>query len=359
LYGRAFIPFSNLRTGDMFFEYSFLTHRIDHKIGYKRKIILLEDEEEYLYHKYKYNSIFYISSYPISKYSRIEISPFYLFSSFDDLDYRVLNSTPLPYLTQSTNNYLGLKTNFIFDNTNKIGMNLEQGTKLKFEFQNFNKMNNEKKKDYNFNNVSIDIRHYQKIHKEITLATKFYYGKFFGNNPKNYLLGGLKNSLFRKNSENKGSNDPLKIRSGYDNSNILFSEFYDLRGYNYNKFHGNQILAFTSELRIPIVKYLFNRQLSSSFLENLQLISFFDIGSSWTGKSPFNKENNINIWIIDEPGSVFEAEIVNSKNPWLSSFGWGLSSLIMDYYVKIDVAKPIEDYKVGKAKIHLSIGYSF
>ena len=355
LYGKVFVPFSNLKSGDIFVEYSFLANRIDYKIGFNRKIIELDNEEEFLYHRYKYNSIFISSSYPLSRYSRIEISPFYLYSKFNDLDYRVLNSTSLPYLTQSSNRYLGFKTNFTFDNTNKIGMNLEQGTKMKFELKKFNSSNN----NNNFNNISIDIQHFQKIHKQITLATKFYYGKFFGNNPKNYLLGGIKNSLFGNNSENKGSDDPLKINSGYDNSNILFSEFYNLRGYNFNKFHGNEILALTTELRIPIIKYLFNRQISSSFLENLQLVSFFDIGSSWTGKSPFNTENNINIWIINEPGSVFEAEIVNSKNPWLSSFGWGLRSLIMDYYIKIDFSKPIEDYKVGKPKLHFSIGYSF
>ena len=355
LYGRAFLPFSHLKSGDIFVEYSFLKHRIDHKIGYKRKIIVLEDDEEYLYHKYEYNSIFSISSYPISRYSKIEISPFYLNSSFNDLDYRVINSTPLPYVIESKNNYLGFKSNFTFDNTKKIGMNLEQGTKFKLQINNFHSTNNKKN---NFNNFSVDFRHYQKISKEITFATRLYYGNFFGNNPKNYLLGGLKNSLFSKKEE-KGSNDPLKIFNGYDNSNILFTEFVNLRGYNFNKFHGNEVLAVSSELRIPIIKYLFNRPISSSFLENLQLISFFDIGSSWTGKSPFSTGNNINVWIINEPGSVFEAEIQNSKNPWLSSFGWGLRSLIMDYYVKIDFAKPIEDYKVGKPKLHFAIGYSF
>ena len=77
-----------------------------------------------MYHKYEYNSIFSISSYPISRYSKIEISPFYLNSSFNDLDYRVINSTPLPYVIESKNNYLGFKSNFTFDNTKKIGMNL-------------------------------------------------------------------------------------------------------------------------------------------------------------------------------------------------------------------------------------------
>ena len=355
LYSNAFIPFSNLKSPDIFIEYSYLKRRTDFKLGFKRKLIFLENDEDYLYHKYQYNSIYFVSSYPISKFSRIEISPEYKYSQFNDLDYRVLNTTPIPHLTESKFNYIGIKTRIIFDNTKKIAMNLQQGTKLKFGFENYNSL---KATQNNFNKFYFDINHYQKIHKEITLASKLYYGNFFGNNPKYFLLGGVKNSLFSKKEEN-AKYDPLSISSGIDNSNVLFTEFHNLRGYNYNKFQGNQILKFTTELRVPIIKYLFNREVSSSFLQNLQLISFFDIGSSWSGKSPFNTENSINIWVINDPGSVFDAEVVNSKNPWLSSFGWGIQSLIMDYYVKIDFAKPIEDYKVGKPKLHFSIGYSF
>jgi len=355
LYSNAFMPFRNLKSPDIFIEYSYLKRRTDFKLGFKRKLIFLENDEDYLYHKYQSNSIFLVSSYPISKFSRIEISPEYKYSQFNDLDYRVINATPLPHLIESKYNYIGIKTRFIFDNTKKIAMNLQQGTKLKFVIENYNSL---KAKQNNFNKIFFDINHYQKIHKEITLASNFYYGNFFGNNPKFFLLGGVKNSLFSKKEKN-AKYDPLTISNGFDNSNVLFSEFHNLRGYNYNKFQGNQILKFTTELRIPIVKYLFNREVSSSFLRNLQLISFFDIGSSWTGESPFNTENSINIWAINDPGSVFDAEVVNSKNPWLSSFGWGIQSLIMDYYVKIDFAKPIEDYKIGKPKLHFSLGYSF
>ena len=52
-------------------------------------------------------------------------------------------------------------------------------------------------------------------------------------------------------------------------------------------------------------------------------------------------------------------EIENSKNPWLASYGFGIRSFVMDYFIKLDIAKPIEDYQVGNTKYHLSIGYSF
>ena len=99
-------------------------------------------------------------------------------------------------------------------------MYLQQGTKLKFGFENYNSL---KATQNNFNKFYFDINHYQKIHKEITLASKLYYGNFFGNNPKYFLLGGVKNSLFSKKEEN-AKYDPLSISSGIDNSNVKGDE---------------------------------------------------------------------------------------------------------------------------------------
>ena len=99
--------------------------------------------------------------------------------------------------------------------------------------------------------------------------------------------------------------------------------------------------------------------MSSSFLNSLQVAGFFDLGSSWNINSPFSKKSDVNTWIIKEPGSVFQAEIENSKNPWLASYGLSFRSFITDYYIKIDLAKPIEDYQIKNTKYHISFGYSF
>ena len=104
-----------------------------------------------------------------------------------------------------------------------------------------------------------------------------------------------------------------------------------------NKFNGEKVLLLSSVLRIPLVKTLFNNEVSSEFLNNFQLIGFFDLGSSWNENSPFSSQSDVNTWIIKEPGSVFQAEIENSKNPWLASYGFGIRSLITDYYIKLDI----------------------
>jgi hypothetical protein len=88
-------------------------------------------------------------------------------------------------------------------------------------------------------------------------------------------------------------------------------------------------------------------------------VGFYDIGSAWTGKSPFATENSVNTELIRPEGSPFQARIQNFKNPWLSSYGFGLRTVLLGYYMKFDMAYPIEDYNVLKPRFFVSLGYDF
>ncbi len=353
-YASAFLPFSSLKSSDIFTEYSFLKKRFDFRISFDRKVLFTEDSEKFIYHKYLYNQINFNISYPISEFSRFEIAPFYSTYKFNDLDYRIFNNTPPSFLFYEKNNFYGYFLNFMFNNTNKISYNLEKGTKLKVSFRNY-----QTKNDANsFKNFSVGLSHHQPISENIIFSSRLYYGNSFGENPYKYMLGGVKNSLIRK-FEDKGVNDPLLVSNGFNNYNFIFGEYINMRGYDFNKFDGYKVLVLNSEFRIPLVKALTGLNVSSSFLNSLQVAGFFDLGSSWNINSPFSNKSDVNTWIIKEPGSVFQAEIENSKNPWLASYGISLRSFITDYYVKIDIAKPVEDYQVKETKFHISFGYSF
>ena len=355
LYARAFLPVSSLKSSDIFTEYSYLKHRIDFKISFNRNIVYPEDNQNYIYHKYSMNQVNLNLSYPINRFLRFEFSPFMSINKFYDLDYRVLNTSPPPFTYYEKTNYSGYFINLLYDNTKKIGMNLEIGSKMKVSFGNYQSKANA---DKNFKDFSVDFIHHQKLVNNIILSSRVYYGNSFGNNPFKYLIGGIQNS-FINSKEDKGINDPLLIANGGNNTNFLYSKYLNLRGYNLNKFDGFKALVINTEIKIPLIKTVIGKSITSKFLNNLQLIGFFDLGSSWNINSPFSKKNDVNTWFIREPGSVFQAEIENSKNPWLASYGFGLRSFIMDYFIKLDIAKPIEDYKLGQTKFHLSLGYSF
>ena len=76
---------------------------------------------------------------------------------------------------------------------------------------------------------------------------------------------------------------------------------------------------------MPIASIFYSGPVGSSFIKNFQLVGFFDIGSSWTGISPFSEDNNISTIIIKD--SNFEAQIQTFKNPWLMGYGIGMRSI--------------------------------
>ena len=145
-----------------------------------------------------------------------------------------------------------------------------------------------------------------------------------------------------------------------DNSNILFSKFVtNLRGFDYNELYGTNALVFNAELRLPVFRYFSNAPISSAFLRNFQLIGFYDLGTAWTGKPPFTQEGSAFTKKYVVEGSAFSAELANFQNPWLASYGFGLRTVLLGYYLKVDVAHPIRDFAIGDTRIHLTLGLDF
>ena len=129
---------------------------------------------------------------------------------------------------------------------------------------------------------------------------------------------------------------------------------------NYNKIAGENFFLANLEIRFPIIKYLFGKRVNSNFLKNLQLVGFYDVGSAWTGISPFNRENSLNTRTIGNNQSPFTATVNDFKNPWLAGYGAGLRTVLLGYYLKFDVAWAIEDFIVAdKPKFYLTFGYDF
>jgi len=345
---------TNLKSGKIFGEYQYLKYTVDFNVRYDRKSLYRTIESGS--QKYSLNKFEVGASLPLNITSRISIKPFYALTRYFDLDQLVLTN-PLPNeKTESTYHYGGFKAEYTFDNSVVTGLNLMSGTKGKISYTMYQGLNDS---DKSFGNFEIDFRNYQKIHREFVLATRVYYGRFFGPNKQNYLLGGLDNWLFSKTNFT-GPNDPLLNQPLVDNSNQLFMEYVlPLRGFDYNTFNGTNTLIANVELRLPIVRYFVRGPISSNFFRNLLFVGFYDIGSAWTGKSPFATVNSVNTQILDYEGSPFSAVIQNFKNPWLSSYGFGLRTVLLGYYMKFDLAYPIEDYRIGKPRFLVSLGYDF
>ncbi|MFW5726300.1 MAG: translocation protein TolB [bacterium] len=344
------VQYVDLRSGNVFAEYEYIKNRIDYRARYERNGYFLEDGDRTV-QKYTKNVFEFGAALPFNITSRFEMSPFYTNTNFIDLS----QVTAVPGSeSQSSNHFSGIRAGFVFDNTLVTGFKNFQGTKARAFFTHHQGMNDA---DLSFSNIEVDVRHYQKLWRDITFASRLFYGNFFGRNAQSYLLGGLNNWLFNR-VDSPEENDPLAITRDVDNSNILFTEFVDLRGFNFNKLQGTDVMTFSAELRLPIVRFFYRGPIASNFFRNLEFAGFYDVGSSWTGASPFNERNSLNTEVIvDGP---FRAEIQNFKNPWLQSYGAGVRTVLLGYYLKFDVAYPIEDNIVAeRPRFFLSLGYDF
>ncbi|MBL0742418.1 PD40 domain-containing protein [Chryseolinea lacunae] len=351
----------DLRNGDFFAEFQYLKSLIDFGMRVDRKGIRwaaepeTEGEQGELFH-YSLNRVELSASLPISDRIRFTIKPFGALARSVDLGEADYPTAP-PTVAPVNNLYAGIKSELVYDNSVSTGLNLIEGTRAKISFQNYQGLQNA---DLGFSQASIDVRHYQKIYREIVFAVRGFAGTFFGNSPKKYLLGGMDNWLFNKTRKDGKTSEGQPNPLGYprENQDILFVEYAtSLRGFDYATLFGNSVMMANAEFRVPLVKALSNGPISSNFLRNMQFIAFYDIGTAWSGKPPFSSGNSVSYEEITQ--APFKAQIKNYLNPWLYSYGLGARTVLLGYYMKFDVAWPVENYEVSKPRLHVTLGFDF
>jgi len=341
----------DLKSGDVYGEIQYLPHRIDFSARFDRKVIFWDQSENL--QKYSWQKIEVGASLPLSVRTRITVKPFIGYTRFVDRGNDFSPATPPVFQPSEQQFYTGAKSELVYDNSLTTGLNIIEGTRGKISFITYEGIGN---KQASFSQVSIDLRHYQKIYKEIVFAVRGYAGSFFGNSPKKYVLGGMDNWIGNKTNR-EGVANPLVNNEGY-NPNLLFVEFAtSLRGFDYATLYGNNVLLANAEFRLPIVRALAGGPIASNFFRNMQLTAFYDIGTSWTGAPPFNAEKSVRNRVVEQ--GPIKVEVNEYLNPWLYSYGCGFRTLMLGYYIKFDVAWPVENYTVKDPRLHFTLGFDF
>ena len=349
--GGAFIV-TDLRTSNFYAEYSNLKKRYDWRLSYLKQTIFRNFTTNSL--RYSRQEFTPSISYPLTHSISIRVLPKLLHSR-----YSITNFLSEP---DSVDMFASLGSEFVFDNSVATGVNMMEGTRMKVGLSSFKELNESTK---NFNRLYVDLRHYQKIHRQITWANRVSYGHYFGNSPKRYLLGGVDNWLFNKEDDDTESMD--RIFHGQSPADLFYQQFAtSMRGFDYNARRGNKLLLFNSELRMPIIQYLFqNSTLGSGFFRNLQLTAFSDVGTAYNGSNPFSRRNSFNTQILGGGNSEgtntnpFQAIVINYRNPFLFGYGVGARTTLLGMYGKVDVAWGEENFERSGPKVYISLGYDF
>ena len=293
--------------------------------------------------------------YPFDMYRRLQITGTLRFDRLTQLstDAASLNKASL------SEQRIGAKLEYVFDNTLDIDLNLKNGTRYKvyLDFVKRFNLDLEDKFSFSFRDgfmgvLGFDARHYERVLKHSVIAVRAAGATTFGQERTLFYLGGADNEIF------SNFNSDVNVPAG----NYAFQTLAaNMRGFDRNIRNGTSYALINSEFRVPIFKYLSSKPLTSSFWRNFQLLGFFDIGTAWHGPNPFNRKNPLNTITLpkDRPNDPVQVTVNYFKDPIVASYGVGARVLIFGYMLRADYAWGIETRVIQKPILHISLGTDF
>lgn len=266
-----------------------------------------------------------------------------------------LSSNP-SYLNEPNQyrNWLGVKFEYVFDNTQSLGMNLYSGTRYKLfaEFQ-----EQIYKEPYDLVVFGADFRHYTRIHRSLILANRFAWSSSQGSSRIIYYLGGVDNWINLTPSKTPTFIPFTEIPIDETQNYAFQAVGTDMRGFSQNIRNGNNFAIFNTELRFPVFKYLANYPLARSFFENFQVVGFFDVGSAWSGPSPWSSRNAYDNDIIQQ--GPITITIDADRNPIVAGYGFGIHTQLLGYFMRFDWAWGIENHQILPHVFYFSTSLDF
>jgi hypothetical protein len=257
----------------------------------------------------------------------------------------------------SSENRLGLKLEYIYDNTHDAALNIKYGTRYKFYLEAINAFDLKVIDGFAFDGstgftgiLGFDARHYVPLLKRSVLAFRMAGASSMGSEKMLYYLGGVENALF------PGFNQNIPVPQDIDYAYKV--NVFHMRGFTNNIRNGGSFMVFNSELRIPFMQYLLGSNSGSSFIRNFQITGFFDAGLAWHGTGPFSDKNPLNTLNLESP-PLIKVKVEYFRDPLVLGYGVGLRTQLFGYFVKADYAWGIETRQVQTPRIHLSFGLDF
>lgn len=331
-----------LNSSDILFKASDLRHRLDKQLSVIRRSLPQDALTEGFFRRNQSTTADLKFLYPFTERSRITLS---LMLRHERIITKAtsLQTLPEPSIEEF---YAGIRTRYVLDNTRSEGLNRMRGLRFKAygDYLHF------------FGgapllNLGFDLRHYQPVHRQITLATRLTGAASPGGSQVAYYLGAMENWIRNQNQFESG----LALLG--DERYRFQTYAANLRGFYRNIRAGNHFLLANIELRVPIVSYLYQKPVRAEFWRNLMLTGFVDGGTAWTGSSPWSRDNPFNTRIIN--GGNYVVTVTSQRNPFVLGSGFGLRSRIMGYYVKFDRAWGYSERVWNEGMSYFTLGLDF
>lgn len=299
------------------------------------------------------STVKYSVKYPFSPVAAVRLSLLYRNDR-----YMPLSQLDYPwglYVRPAYENMGGARIEYIYDNTRKVMLNILNGFRFKI-WTEYWKFKSDEPRD--LFTSGFDVRHYQKVHRQITWCNRLAGGNSLGTDRLIFYMGGVDNWVLPKFNNNVNIVNPEQY--GFQ------TVATNMRGFNQNIRNGNNFVLFNSELRFPIVRYFLDQPVRSDFINNFQIIGFTDIGMAWYGTNPLSRDNteNVKTFIDNDPqlgsgGTGIIITVKDDKNPLVGGMGFGLRSRLLGYFVRLDFGWGIDNWVIQKRVVAISLTTDF
>ncbi len=333
----------DLNNNEYFLSYENRMKNIDKQIVLHRQGLLNVADNNSIVKIFTHD-VKYVLRYPFNEVASLRGT-----ASFrnDRTVYLATNDNTLPK-PNTQENWVFVKGEYVYDNTIKKGLNLYNGMRAKV-FGEYYRQIDKVKTDFFV--VGFDARYYQKIHRDLIWANRIAASTSFGNKKLIYYMGGVDNWFGPK------FNNTTNIAT--DQNYAYQTLATNMRGFFQNIRNGNSFAVMNSELRFPIFKYLSKRPIRSDFAQNFQIITFGDLGTAWTGNSPYSEKNSLNTTVIGNALTPLIITLNTQHNPIVGGYGWGVRSRIFGYFIRVDRAWGVQDGIILKPLTYLSLSLDF
>lgn len=333
-------------SNEYLFSFENLKRRLNKQFVFHRQVFKSYTENYEMVKSFSHNGMI-ILRWPFSQVSAFEgtLSGRQDKFVFLSTDLNTLNEEDISYY------WANVKLAYIFDNTRYLGVNLYQGTRFRIFTEAYQQLNLDK---YDLYTAGADFRHYFRLHRTLIWANRFATGASFGRSRLIYYLGSVDNWT---NISTRVETFDKSIPVDYSKNYVFQTLSSNMRGFTQNIRNGDKFALFNTELRWPPIRYFANHPISSNFWNNLQLIGFFDIGTAWSGTHPWAKENAYDNEII-ENGPI-TVTIDTNRDPIIAGYGFGIRSMLLGYFVRLDWAWGIENQAILPRIFYFSLSLDF
>ena len=336
----------NFDSNEILLSIENLKGKFDKQFIYHRQSFFSSDQQSY----YKIHSDnFYLSySRPFSPVLALKGTLTYRFDKYVTL------SSDQATLAESDINrhWLGLKGEVIYDNTRKRTINIYYGTRFKIFGEYYREVS---VKNSDMIVLGADFRHYLKIHRELIWANRIAASTSYGPTKLIYYLGGVDNWMGYLFNKIPMFDNSIQVNQKYNYGFQALAT--NMRGFSQNIRNGTSFALINSEIRWPFIRYFAGHPLRSNFLNSLQVVGFGDIGTAWTGRSPWDADNAYDTEVIRNGPIVVYLD--TNRDPIVAGFGAGLRAMLMGYFVRADFAWGIENKYILPRVFYLSFSLDF